>query len=31
MITNFHNKKMPKENSPFTMQVLINNNARFCY
>ena len=29
MITNFHDIKMPKEKS--IMQVLINNNARFCY
>ena len=26
VITNFHNKKMPK-----TMQVFVNNDARFCY
>ena len=29
MITNFHDIKMPKEKS--IMQMLINNNARFCY
>ena len=28
MIINFHNKKMSKKS---TMQVFINNNARFCY
>ena len=29
MITNFHKKKNAKRKS--TMQVFINNNARFCY
>ena len=29
IVINFHDKKMPKEKS--TMQVFINNNARFCY
>ena len=29
MNTNFHNKKNAKRKS--TMQVFINNNARFCY
>ena len=29
MITNFQSKKNPKRKS--TVQVLINNNARFCY
>ena len=29
IITNFHSKKMPKKKS--TMQMFINNNARFCY
>ena len=29
MIINFQSKKMPKRKG--TMQVLINNNARFCY
>ena len=29
MVTNFHNKKNAKRKS--TMQVFINNNARFCY
>ena len=28
MITNFHNKKMPKKS---IMQVFTNNNDRFCY
>ena len=28
MITNFHNKKKTKKS---TMQVFINNDARFCY
>ena len=28
MITNFHNKKNAKKKS--TMQVFVNNNARFC-
>ena len=28
-MTNFHNKKNAKRKS--TMQVFINNNARFCY
>ena len=28
MITNFHSKEMPKKS---TMEVFINNNARFCY
>ena len=28
MITNFHNKKMPKEKAP---RKCINKNARFCY
>ena len=28
-ITNFHNKKMPKEKK--TMQMFINNNDRFSY
>ena len=28
VITNFHNKKNAKRESP--MQVLISNNARFC-
>ena len=28
VITDFHDKKMQKES---TMQVFINNNARFCY
>ena len=30
MITNFQNKKMPKEKAP-CKQVFINNNARFRY
>ena len=30
MITNFQNKKMPKEKAP-CKQVFINNNARFLY
>ena len=29
MITNFHNKKMPKEKAP--CKCLFNNNAGFCY
>ena len=29
IVISFHDKKMPKEKS--TMQVFINNNARFCY
>ena len=29
MIINFQSKKMPKRKG--TMQVPINNNARFCY
>ena len=29
MITNFQSKRNPKRKS--TVQVLINNNARFCY
>ena len=36
LITNFHNKKMPKEKAPskclsITMQMFINNNDRFSY
>ena len=30
IITNFHNKKMPKEKVPCKC-ISINNNARFCY
>ena len=29
IVINFHDKKIPKEKS--TIQVFINNNARFCY
>ena len=29
IMTNPHNKEMPKEKN--TMQLFINNNARFCY
>ena len=29
VITNFHNKKVPKEKN--IIKMFINNNARFCY